>query len=200
MEAIALESTIREGRGKGPARRLRAAGRVPAVVYGHGVESPIAVSLDPKALDKALENPKKENALFAVSVDGDGSHTVLVRELQRHPVSRAILHLDLVAPDLDEPMVTSVPLVFTGRSKGVVVGGRLRTPYREVRLRAKPADIPATVEVDITELDVDDTFYASQLALPEGVEALYDRDYVVAKVLKPRAVKEKKAEEKKKKK
>lgn len=196
MQAIALESTIREGRGKGPARRLRAAGRVPAVVYGHNVEEAIAISLDPKALDKALENPKQANALFQVSIPGATDHTVMAREIQRHPVSRAILHLDLVAPDLDKPMVTSVPFEATGRSKGVVGGGRLRTPYREIKLRAKPADIPASVSIDITEMDIGDTLHVSGIELPEGVEAIYDRDYVVAKVLKPRG--KKKDEEEKK--
>lgn len=194
MEAIALESSIREGRGKGPSRQLRAAGRVPAVLYGHNVESAIAVSLDPKALDRALANPKQANALFQVSIDGDASHTVMAREIQRHPVSRAILHLDFVAPDLDKALVASVPFEVTGRSKGVVVGGRLRTPYREVKLRAKPADIPAKITLDITEMDIGDTVYASSLELPAGVEAVYDRDYVVAKVLKPRGA-AKKAEE-----
>lgn len=194
MEAIALESTIRDGRGKGPARRLRAAGRVPAVVYGHNVEAPIAVSLDPKALDKALANPKEANALFQVSIDGGSDHTVMAREIQRHPVSRAILHLDLVAPDLEKQIITEVPFEVTGRSKGVVVGGRLRTPYRAIKLRSKPADIPAIVQVDITEMDIGDTLFVSGLDLPAGVEAVYDRDYVVAKVLKPRGV-AKKAEE-----
>lgn len=200
MEAIALESSTRDGSGKGPARRLRAAGRVPAVIYGHGVSEPLSVSLDPKALDEALANPKADNALFSVNVDGGQSHTVLVRELQRHPVSRAILHVDLVAPDLDESIVTAVPLNFSGKSVGVVTGGRLRTPYREVRLRAKPADIPAVIDIDITPLDQGDAVLVSQLALPEGVEAIYDRDYVIAKVMKPRGVKAAPVAETKKKK
>lgn len=200
MEAIALESSLRDANGKGPARRLRAAGRVPAVIYGHGVAEPVSVSLDPKALDAALANPKADNALFQINVDGGASHTVLVRELQRHPVSRVILHVDLVAPDLDQQIDTAVPLSFTGKSVGVVTGGRLRTPYREVRLRAKPADIPAVIEVDITPLDQGDAVLVSQLALPEGVEAIYERDYVVAKVMKPRGVKAKVEPETKKKK
>lgn len=196
MEAIALSSTIRDGRGKGPTRRLRAAGRVPAVIYGHNVEAAISVSLDPKALDKALANPKRANALFDVSVEGGATHTVMAREIQRHPVSRAILHLDFVAPDLERELVSSVPFETIGRSKGVVIGGRLRTPYREVKLRAKPADIPAKVVLDITELEIGDTVHASALELPAGVEAVYDRDYVVAKVLKPRGAKKKGEEEK----
>lgn len=196
MEAIALETSTRQGSGKGPARRLRAAGRVPAVIYGHNVESAIAVSLDPKALDKALANPKQANALFQVSIDGDASHTVMAREIQRHPVSRAILHLDFVAPDLEKEIVAAVSFETVGRSQGVVLGGRLRTPYREVKLRAKPADIPANVVLDISGLDIGDTVHASDLELPAGVEAVYDRDYVVAKVLKPRGKKKTEEEEK----
>lgn len=201
MEAIALESSTREGRGKGAARRLRAAGRVPAVIYGHGVDEPVAVSLDPKALDTALANPKGDNAVFKVTVDDGAGHTVLVRELQRHPVSRKILHLDLVSPDLEQPIVTAVPLEFSGKSVGVVTGGRLRTPYREVRLRAKPGDVPASIAIDITPLDMGDAITISQLDLPAGVEAIYERDYVIVKVMKPRGKKaEPGAEDDKKKK
>lgn len=186
MNAIALECSTRDGRGKGPARQLRAAGRVPAVIYGHGVESPVAVSVDPKALDLALANPKKANALMNAVVADGPTHTVMVREIQRHPVSRKILHVDLVAPDLEREIVASVPLKFVGKAVGVVTGGRLRTPYREIKLRARPANFPAEVEADLTPLDHGDALHVSTLGLPEGVEAVYDRDYVVAKVLKPR--------------
>jgi len=194
MEAIALECSTREGRGKGHARRLRSAGRVPAIIYGHGVAAPVPVSVDPKSLDAALANPKKSNALMNAQVEGGANHTVLVREIQRHPVSRKILHVDLVAPDLDQPIVASVPIDFTGRPVGVVTGGRLRTPYREIKLRARPADMPATVVAHLTPLDHGDALHVSTLDLPEGVEAVYDRDYVVAKVLKPRGGTEEKTE------
>lgn len=188
MDAIALSSTHRTPGGKGVARRLRAEGRLPAVLYGYGVEAPTHLSLDPKELDKALANPKGLNAVFTVEVDGK-AHNVLVRELQRHPVSRKILHLDLVAADLDKPRVTFVPVDVTGKSIGVVTGGRLRKPYREVKLRAKPGDVPASIVVDITNLDHGDGVMASELNLPEGVEPVFDRDYVVVKVLKPRGKK-----------
>ncbi|MCA9539627.1 MAG: 50S ribosomal protein L25 [Myxococcales bacterium] len=200
MEAIALQSTTRDGRGKGPNRRLRAAGRVPAVVYGHGVETPLAVSLDPTELNAALANPKKQNALFDVSVDGERNVVVLVRDIQRDAVSRAIEHVDLVAPDLNRPVVAVVPLEFTGRSIGVQTGGRLRTPYREVKLRSVPALVPAAVVIDVTQMDQGDTLMSSQLPLPEGVEVVAERDFVVAKVLKPRGVKKVAAKEEKKKK
>lgn len=186
METIAIQSTRRKAGNKGVARRLRAEGRVPAVVYGHAIDAPIPVSLDPLELDKALANPKGHNAIFALDIDGDDTFNVLVREVQRHPVRREIMHLDLVSPDMEREIVAMVPITVTGKAAGVQAGGKLRVPYREMRLRARPADFPASVAVDVTSLEQGDTRMASEVPLPEGVTALYDRDFVVAKVVKPR--------------
>ena len=185
MDAIALSSTRRSPGGKGVARRLRAEGRLPAVLYGHGVESPTPLSLDPKEFAKALTNPKGLNAVFSIEVDGT-THQVLAREMQRHAVSRDVVHVDLVAADPEKTIVTFVPVSFIGQSVGVVTGGRIRKPYREIKLRARPIDVPAEIIVDITPLDHNDTIHASDLQLPEGVTPVYDRDYVVVKVSKPR--------------
>lgn len=185
MDAIALSSTRRSPGGKGVARRLRAEGRLPAVLYGHGVESPTPLSLDPKEFVKAITNPKGLNAVYSIEIDGT-SHQVLAREMQRHPVSRKILHVDLVAADPDKLITTFVPVNFTGKSVGVVTGGRIRKPYREIKLRARPMDVPVDITVDITEMDHNDAIHASDLQLPEGVTPVYDRDYVVVKVTKPR--------------
>ncbi|MGK0359290.1 MAG: large subunit ribosomal protein L25 [Bradymonadia bacterium] len=185
MDAIALSSTRRSPGGKGVARRLRAEGRLPAVLYGHGVESPTPLSLDPKEFVKAITNPKGLNAVYSVEIDGT-SHQVLAREMQRHPVSRKILHVDLVAADPEKLITTFVPVTFTGKSVGVVTGGRIRKPYREIKLRARPMDVPVDIVVDITEMDHNDAIHASDLQLPEGVTPVYDRDYVVVKVTKPR--------------
>lgn len=190
MELIPLSCSAREGRGKQAARALRAQGEIPAVVYGHGIDETLSVSVDPKALKAALDNPKGYNALLEVNVGDKAKHVVLVREVQRHPVSRKFLHVDFVAPDLELQLVADVPVRTTGKSVGVVTGGRLQTPYREVRLLSKPADIPSEVVLDITELDHGDAIMASEMALPDGVEAIYDRDYVVTKVLKPRGKQE----------
>lgn len=202
MEAIAITSTPREGRGKGDNRKLRAQGRIPAVAYGHGIEGAMALTLDPRELEKALQNPKGSNAIFSLDTGDGQTRPVLVRELQRHPVSRKVLHVDLVAPDLEREIVTIVPVRFTGRSVGVQAGGRMRTPYREVRLRGKPANIPAEVLIDITPLDQGDAVMASQMPLPEGVQPVFDRDFIVVKIIAPRGRKaegEEKAAGKKKK-
>ena len=195
MEAISLSASPRSESGKGSNRRLRAEGRIPAVLYGHNVNESISLSLDPRALKKALENPKGHNALFQIEVEGGGTHTALVRELQRQPVSRAVLHVDLVCPDLEKDRVSVIPVHFTGKSIGVSLGGRLRTPCRELKIVCRPADIPRSVEVDITEMQIEDTVMVSELALPEGVSAVYDRDFVVVKVVRARGAAAAEAEE-----
>jgi large subunit ribosomal protein L25 len=186
MELIPLSCSPREGRGKQAARQLRAAGQIPAVVYGHGIDETLSVALDPDALGAALENPKGFNALLEVNIADASKHVVLVREVQRHPVSRKILHVDFVAPDLEAVLISNVPVRTTGKSVGMITGGLLQTPYREVRLSSKPGDIPTEVLVDITHLDHGDSIMASEMVLPGGVSAIYDRDYMVTKVLKPR--------------
>ncbi len=189
MEAIAISSTPRLGRGKGAARQLRFSGEIPAIAYGHGISETQALAIDPRELQRALDNPKGLNSLLSITIDGT-MHHVMVKDLQRDPVSRALLHVDLIAPDLNREVVVAVPVSVTGKSIGVTTGGRMVTPYREVRLRAKPADIPASVEVDVTELDHDQAVMASELPLPEGVVPVFERDYVVVKVIAPRGRKE----------
>ncbi len=188
MELIPLSCSPREGRGKQAARQLRAAGQIPAVVYGHGIDETLSVAVDPRALKEALENPKGYNALLEVNVGDASKYVVLVREVQRHPVSRKFLHVDFVAPDLETSIVAEVPVRTVGKSVGMITGGHLQTPYREVRLLCKPGVIPTEILVDITNLDHGDSIMASEMSLPEGVAAVYDRDYVVTKVLKPRGL------------
>jgi large subunit ribosomal protein L25 len=188
MEAIVLSGAVRNQFGKEAARKVRASGRTPAVLYGHGVDDSVAIDLDPRALTKALANPKGKNALFTIEVEGGQSYEALVREVQREPVSRRIIHVDLVVPDQDKLLVSQVSMEFVGKSKGVALGGLLRTPYSEIKILAKPRDIPASIELDVTELDIGDTVMASELTLPDDVGTLYDNDYVVARVMKPRGV------------
>jgi large subunit ribosomal protein L25 len=187
METILLNGALREGLGKEANRKLRVNGQMPAVLYGVGIEKSISVALEPRQLAKALDNPKKTNALMSVELPGDaGTHTVLVREIQRHPVRRTILHVDLVVPDLTKSVVSVIPLRYTGKSIGVSMGGRLRMPYREVSVLSMPANIPSEIVVDITDLDIDDSVHASGLTTSDNFSVIYDRDFVVVKVQRPR--------------
>ena len=186
MESIKITATNRDGVGKEAARKVRNNGQIPAVLYGHGVEGSVPLSVEPKSLGKALSSDKGLNGLFTLEREGGANEQVLVRELQRHPVSRKILHIDLVAPNLEEAQLFAIPVNFSGRSIGVQTGGRLRTPYRSVRVLSLPMNVPAQIEIDITSMDHGDAVMASDLDLPEGVTPIYDRDYVVVKVVAPR--------------
>ena len=190
MEAIVLNGNSRSETGKGACRRIRQGGNVPAVVYGHGISDAISITLEERALVKALDNPKGQNALINLEIADGDKHLVLVRELQRDPVSRRILHVDMVVHDLAVEIITTIPVTLTGRSKGVSMGGRLRKPYRDIKVQAVPEKVPVEVVIDITELDLGHSVMASQIQLPDGVTAIYDNDYVVVKVSEPRGKKE----------
>ncbi|MBU0552469.1 50S ribosomal protein L25 [Myxococcota bacterium] len=193
MQIINVQSTAREVNGKSGARAARRAGKIPAVVYGHGVETPIPVNLDPKVLDETLKSPFKLNTLIELAV-GEQSYKVFVRQIQRHAVSRAIVHVDLVAPNLDSNVVALVPVAPIGKAKGVTTGGKLRIPYREIKVQGKPMDIPATVEVDVTHLDHAQGILASEMKLPGDLKIIYDSDFLVVKVQPPRGGKGQQAE------
>jgi large subunit ribosomal protein L25 len=186
-----LIASTRQGLGKEAAKKVRSSQeQIPAVLYGFGVEKSTSLTLDYRTLEKALAGPKKLNASFNVSIDDQPfGKQVLVRELQRHPVSRRIMHVDLVVADPNKAINAVVPLAITGRSPGVQAGGRLRTPYREVTVSCVPSAIPASIDVDISPLHQGDAVMASKVSLPEGVKLVYDRDFIVAKVLIVRAKK-----------
>lgn len=182
---MTINAERRGEHGKEASRRVRNAGQIPAVFYGFGVET-TPISVEPKSLTKALANPKGLNGLFELSLDGSNvAQRVFVRELQRHPVSRNILHIDLVAPNPEKEITATVPLRFTGRSIGVSTGGRMRKPYREVKVRALPDQIPGEIVIDVTNIDQGDAVYASQLDAGSGA-VIYDRDFVIVKVAAPR--------------
>ncbi len=181
MSDYNLEALLRDGTGKGPNRRARAGGRLPAILYGHGIEKPINISVDPKETTKALKTAKGLNAVLQLTVEGK-TYSVMSREVQRNVLTRAVIHVDFVSPNPTREVLANVPLSITGRSVGVAAGGKLRTPYREVRIKARPSDIPAVINVDITNLDRNQTIMASGLDLPSGVTVVFERDFIIAKI------------------
>ena len=184
-----METTIsaetRKGLGKEAVKKVRDAGRLPAVYYGFNAESK-PISLDPKNFDQALTTPKGLNGYFQLTIDGEPSENrVLIRELQRHPVSRRILHVDLVAPNPTKQIAAVVPLKFIGRSIGVSTGGRARKPYREVTLSGLPQDIPAEIVVDITNIDQGQSIGSDDLDTG-ACQVIADQPFVIFKVAAPR--------------
>ena len=194
MAENALVAEVRDATGKGVARKLRAAGRIPAVVYGKGTESK-AISIDPSALQRVLQSGGAGmNTLIELSVEGT-TRTVLVKELQREPVRGRPIHTDFYLVDLEKKVEVSVPIHLVGRPQGVELGGILDHPLREIELECLPLAIPESVSVDVSELDVGQSVHVRDLELPEGASVRTDVNLAVASVIAPVVVEEPVAEE-----
>jgi large subunit ribosomal protein L25 len=181
---LAVES--REGTGKGIARRLRVAGRVPAVVYGHGKES-VSLTLDARVLEAML---RKSHAGLntLIELEGDAKvagRTVLVKDLQRDPVRGFVIHADLFEIDTTERISVSVPVHVTGTAEGVTLGGLLDHVLREIELDCLPNAIPDEFVVDVTSLNMGDAIHVSDLAVPDGVHIRTHTELPVVSVVAP---------------
>jgi large subunit ribosomal protein L25 len=182
-ETSVLTAEKREGQGKGPARRLRAKGLIPAVVYGLA-KAPSHLAVDPKLLQQAIATPRRFNTLITLKT-ADGEKLVLFKDYQVDPVSRTLLHADFLEVSLDEPVTVEVPVEATGKAEGVVQGGILTISAHEVVLEALPARIPVKIEVDVTPIKIGQSIHVSEVKAPEGCKIKYATDYVVAFVAVP---------------
>ena len=186
MAENSIQIQVRDGVGKGVARKLRADGRIPGVVYGRTLR-PVAVSLDPRVLRRILTRSEAGlNTLL--ELEGGGAlhgKPVLVRDLQRDPVKGEYLHADLLAVDLQQKIQISVPIHVSGKAKGVELGGILDHSLRELEIACLPTAIPREILVDVSPLDVGDSLHVRDLVLPEGVELRSDADLSVISVVLP---------------
>jgi len=195
MAEIVLAAETGRPRGSSAARRLRASGRIPAVVYGAGIES-TPVSVDWRELRAALTTERGLNALINLELDGS-QHTVVVREMQRHPVRRDVLHVDFLAVDVTQDISGDVPLIVVGEAEKVVrERGVVEQVLSVLVVRGRPGAIPGQIEVDVSDLDVGGQITVGDLDLPEGVETDADpEETVVTAVLSSAAFVEEEAEE-----
>jgi large subunit ribosomal protein L25 len=186
MATVSLSANSREGKGKGAARTLRSQGQIPAVIYGHGRE-PLALALNARDLDKMLSHIQAESTVIEVTVGGQTAKT-LIREIQRHPIKRQILHVDFQALVAGEKVTVSIPIVLQGIPEGVrLEGGVLDQTLREIEIEVDPSNIPDHVEYDVTNMVIGDSVHISDLKVPEGVEVLDDPETSVAVLAAPRA-------------
>jgi len=194
MASAQLSGSVRDNRGKGVARSLRSSGRVPAVIYGHGRE-PQSLSIDTRELEKLLSHISAENTVIDLSVDGKSART-LIREIQRHPFRKQILHVDFQELVAGEKVIVRVPIVLMGVPAGVRMdGGVLDQTLRELEVEVDPANIPNHLEIDVTELTIGSSVHVSDITLPEGVEIVGDGHASVCVISAPRAAVEETAAE-----
>lgn len=177
--------------GKGVARKLRAAGRIPAVCYGAGAES-VAVTADPDELYKLLTTKRRTNMVFKLKIEGGNSYDhVMVRDYQIDPIRQILEHADFVVLDPSKSITVTIPVTTSGRPRGVREGGRLQMVRAEVPVTCRPDDIPVELDHDVTDLGLGESLLASQLNLPSGVSPAYKVDYAVAQVNVPRGARAK---------
>jgi len=186
MDFAQVDVEVRTQSGKSGAHKVRAAGKVPGVLYGHK-QPPVLIAFDERQLLKSMDKEKRRNTVFALKLNGGESETVMIREAQIDPISRRLVHLDFLRISPDDEVHVTVPLVLTGKAVGLQDGGQLHQSVHELRVAAKPAAIPSRVEVDVTHLKIGDALHVSDLKLAAGVRALIDAKDALASVVAPRA-------------
>jgi len=185
MEAM-LDAIERTSRGKNEARRLRASGRIPAVVYG-GKDGGKPIAVDPKMLAKILRTEQGANTLIALNVPGAGNARVLVREYQLDPVTHELLHADFYRVAMDKLLRVQVTVVPQGEPKGVKQqGGVLDVVHRQIEIECLPADIPTHIEVDVSELMVGQSIRVKDIATNPKWKAITDAEVMLLHVIIPK--------------
>ena len=186
-----LEAVKREGRGKNEANRLRAAGQIPAVVYGSKKEGKtpegVALSVDPKAMLRILHSDSGANTLINLRVDGTEAR-VMIKEYQLDPITHQLLHADFYALAMDKAITVTVPLVLKGESRGVKQqGGIVDFVTRDIEVQCLPTDIPGHIEVDVSELMLNQSIRVKDLAQDPKWKAMTDGETMIVHVVMPKA-------------
>lgn len=187
MEEIRLRAEKRTQGGKNPARRMRRQGFIPAILYGKDVE-PISLSVSAKDW-RMLQGRIKSNTIIKMEVKANGNtdeRPVMVKDVQRAPISDAILHLDFLQVSMERVVQVEVPIHFVGTPAGVVKGGVIEQHLRTIMIESLPGQIPEKIEVDISHLEIGDAIHVNEISLP-GVKLLAPPDVAVVGVTPPEA-------------
>ena len=182
---VTLKAEHREGRGKGVARKLRAGGRLPAVVYGAGGD-PVSIALDTHDAIHLFRSISVENTIINLEIPGqDTSVPTLVREIQTHPARPEVLHVDFLRIRSGVKVELEIPLHLEGTPAGVQAGGILEYSMHQIPVRCLPKDIPETLRLDVSELEMGEAIRIGDLVLPEGVEVMLDSERMLCTILAP---------------
>ena len=194
MEAI-LDAVKRNTRGKNEARRLRVAGQIPAIVYGAqkagDAPAPEAVAVDPKPFMRILHSSSGLNTLITLKIAGGSDARVLVRNVQIDPVTDHLLHADFYRVNMDRKIRVTVPITLRGEARGVKVdGGVLDFVHREIEVEVLPADIPNSIEIDITDLGIGASIHVRDVAANAAWTPVSDSDLMLLHVITIKVVEE----------
>lgn len=186
MELHELKTNIRESTGNGYARALRRQGEMPAVLYGKGVE-PVTLSVNTRDLELLLKKNRASQVLMNLVVGNTGTpRSAMIKELQVDPISRNFLHVDFYEVDMTKRIKVKVPVATTGNAKGVELGGILQLIRKELEVTCLPQEIPNSIDIDVTDLDVGDSIHINEVSAEENIEFLSDVNFTVVTVVAPK--------------
>jgi len=196
LERIELQTTVRKSTGNSPARSLRRAGQIPAVLYGPKMET-VLLSVNIKDLKQVFKQGNAFQVILNLVIQNGKKVTkaAMVKELQTHPVSGNFIHIDFYEIDMKRQINVMVPIITNGQSVGVENGGMLNIVRREIELLCLPGDIPEAIEIDITDLNIGDSIHIEDIPLGENVEVSADFNFTVVTVLSPTVEEEEVVEE-----
>ena len=182
-----LKADRRDGAGKGVARKIRAAGRVPAVAYGHGAE-PLHLTVDARELFHLLHTDAGMNVLVDLRVDGDNI-LAMPREVQRDHLKGTFLHVDFIRIARNERIAVEVPIHLAGESHGVKEGGVVEHHLWTLHVECLPQDVPSAIDVDITKLGINESLKVAELRVPGNLTVLTSAEETVVSVVPPQVLK-----------
>ena len=181
MLQVEMSASHRSTSGKGAMRRLRMEGMTPAVVYGGGGEA-VQLQLESKTLMAKLLEFYRRNTLVTLKIDGESEKSVLISEVQTHPVSDALIHVDFCEIDLSKDRAFAVPVEFEGIAKGVDLGGVLIVASGTVVIEGNVLDIPDQCTLDVTDLDIGENLKCRDISIPDSVKMITDPDETIVAV------------------
>ena len=183
MGLFELNAVIRTDTGKGPARTLRREGRLPAVLYGPNTD-PVRLSINVSELEDILKGGSAGQALLNLTVGGENKpRTAMIKELQAAPVSRDFLHVDFYEVDMQRKINVMVPVIPTGQCSGIEMGGMLQLIRRELEVLCLPGEIPESIEIDITDLNIGDSIHVEDVKLEGDIEIPHEVDFTILTIL-----------------
>ncbi len=187
MEKFELNATVRKTTGNSPARELRRGGFIPAVLYGPQTE-PVLLSVNIRELEKILKKGNIGSIILNLVIQNGKKVTkpAMIKEFQSHPVSGNFLHIDFYEIDMQRKINVMIPVITKGISKGVELGGLLQIVRREIEVLCMPGDIPESIEIDITDLDIGDSVHIEEIPLGDNVEIPADVNFTVVTILSPK--------------